>query len=208
MDPHTLPGRSRRDSRRASRRLERVADPLDPRLTCRKIMHHEHVEPDGKPGKVRALLQQLLRGARDAPLLAPVDARGGGAEGGVRAGAHLGDHEHAALASDEVELAQAAAVVALEDLAAVRAQKFRRQILGALAALLSRREQTGPPGACASVRLGAHGEASGSARNSPSRSCAQLSSRRMRRSGSKLNRPVRPAMLTSPRVLRSASASR
>ena len=31
----------------SSRRLERVADPFDPRLTRRKVMHHEHVEADG-----------------------------------------------------------------------------------------------------------------------------------------------------------------
>ena len=83
-----------------------MPDPLDPWLGGGKVAHHEHVEPHRKTRQLRSLLQQLLRRARDAPLLAAVDALGCGAKPRVRASAHLGNDEHAALACDEVELAE------------------------------------------------------------------------------------------------------
>src|SRR5580704_14564905 len=128
-----------------------MSDPFDARTRSLEPAHHEHVEPDGEPREIGALLQQLQRRARDALLLAPVDARGGPAECRARARAHLGDHQHAALAGDEVELAEAPAVIALENLAALRAQEFGGELLRTLASTLSLREHPCSSRGCAAV---------------------------------------------------------
>jgi len=39
-----------------------------------RIAHHDDVEPHGQLREIRTLLQELARGAGDAPLFAPVDA--------------------------------------------------------------------------------------------------------------------------------------
>src|SRR5437764_10451279 len=117
--------------------LERVLNPLDARRGAVRIPHHDDVESHRQLRQLRTLLQELARGAGDAPLFAPVDARRRAAIRGARAGAHLGDHQHARAARDEIELAEPAQVVALQDLEAARAQEFGGQLLGAASALLS-----------------------------------------------------------------------
>src|SRR5438094_327099 len=117
--------------------LERMLDPLDARRGAVRVPHHDDVEAHRQLRQLRTLLQERSRGACDALLFAPVDARRRAAVGAARTGAHLGDHQHAGAARDEVELAEPAQVVALQDLEAARAQEFGSQLLGASSALLS-----------------------------------------------------------------------
>jgi len=70
------------------------------------------------------LLQELVGGACNAPLFAPVDARRRAAEGRARAGAHLGNHQQVRAPRDDVELAEPAQVVAFQDFEALGAQEF------------------------------------------------------------------------------------
>ncbi len=97
-------------------------------------MHDEDIEPHRQAGQVAVLLQQLSRGAGDAALLAPVDAPGRAAERLACARTYLGNDQHLPGARDDVELAQTAAVVAVQDLATRGAQVGGRQLLRALAA--------------------------------------------------------------------------
>ena len=117
-----------------------MLNPLDAGRLAVRIAHHDDVEPHRQLREIRTLLQELARGAGDAPLFAPVDARRRAAERGARAGAHLGDDQQLRAPRDEIELAEPAQVVAAQDLETVRAQEFGGQLLGASSALLSRGE--------------------------------------------------------------------
>src|SRR4029077_9732742 len=77
----------------ASGRLERVPDPLDVWLRGAEITHDEDVEPHRQPRELRALLEKLLGGARDALLFAPIDARRGAAPFPARPRTHLGNDQ-------------------------------------------------------------------------------------------------------------------
>src|SRR2546429_5242501 len=108
--------------------LERVLNPLDARRGAVRIPHYDDVESHRQLRQLRTLLQELARRAGDAPLFAPVDARRRAAIRGARAGAHLGDYQHARAARDEIELAEPAQVVALQDLKAARARSEERRV--------------------------------------------------------------------------------
>src|SRR5215831_7473239 len=90
----------------ASARFECVLNPLDRGRRPIRIAHHQHVEARRQRSEIGALLQQLIRRARDALLLAAVDAGRRPAVGVARAHAYLGDNQHAICARDDVELTE------------------------------------------------------------------------------------------------------
>src|SRR5262249_1526100 len=122
----------------SSARLERVLYPVDSGCRSVRIAHHENIEAHWQRSEIGALLQQLARRARDALLLAPVDAGGGTAVGVARARAHLGNDQHASSTRREVDAPEAAPVSARQNPTARGAQKFRRQLFRASPALLLR----------------------------------------------------------------------
>src|ERR1700751_4851226 len=107
-----LRGGARSENLGLSTRLEGVLDPLDGGRWSIRIAHDEDIEAHGQPGELAALLQQLTRGPRDAPLLAPRAPRLGPAVGVAAARAHLGNHQHIAGECHDVELTEPAAVIA------------------------------------------------------------------------------------------------
>src|SRR5690606_36979611 len=78
--------------------------------------HHDHVEAHAHSRQSLAFLQELLSGTHDAPPLPTIDAGGRAAIRLTRARAHFGNHEHIAVARHDVQLAEASAIVAKQNL--------------------------------------------------------------------------------------------
>jgi 16S rRNA (cytidine1402-2'-O)-methyltransferase len=86
--------------------------------------HIEAAEGIGPPGEIQA------RRREQALALRRGDALGRAAEAGPAAHAHLGEHQHAALFCDEVDFAEAAAPVALQDTQAGGAKDPGAKVFG------------------------------------------------------------------------------
>ena len=94
---------------------KRVADPLGTPTLGVYLRHDDHVEPDPQPGELPSLLKQLAGGPDEALLLAGVDAGGGSPIAIARAGADLRYHEDIVVTGDDIQLTEAAEVIAFED---------------------------------------------------------------------------------------------
>jgi hypothetical protein len=94
---------------------KRVPYPVDSWICCPHFAHGEHIEPHAEPGQLPALLQELRRRPDEASLFARVDAGRRPTELLARPRTHLGDYQYVAIARHDVQLAQPAAEVALEN---------------------------------------------------------------------------------------------
>ena len=103
--------------RARSARREGVLDPLHARILRRALSTTMTSKRMRSLRVVRSCVrQQQVGGANDSGAFAPVDARGRAAIPLTRAGADLDDHEHVAVAGDQVDLAEPPAKVAHQDL--------------------------------------------------------------------------------------------
>src|SRR5438477_8769344 len=106
---------------------ERIADPLH---MPRRTIDEEHVEAAVALGPAREI--EPRRGDQ-ARALRGRDAFGGAAEVAGAAHAHLGKHERALFFGNEVDLAETAAPVALDELEARRAHELGTEVFGSRA---------------------------------------------------------------------------
>src|SRR5690606_32041557 len=128
-----------RPARSAGGRLEGVPDPFDAIALATGVWRQvEHIKSHRLPAQRRLACEQMAGGALDASLLAPVDAGRSAAITRISPQPHLGDHDHALwVLRDDVDLAGAAAVVALQDQQLAGLQEKRRGIFGRAANLLA-----------------------------------------------------------------------
>src|SRR5687768_674438 len=116
---------------RLERRLERVLDVTDHRLSPLWPDDRDDVEPRGRLRDAVAAEVELGR-LGDLVLLAVVDLLLG-RRIVIRASFHLDEHDRLAVAGDDVDLAEVAAEVADDDLVAEVAQVAGRAVLAAVA---------------------------------------------------------------------------
>jgi hypothetical protein len=112
---------------------KRVADPLGTPTLGVYLGHDDHVEPDPQPGEVPSLLKQLAGGPDEALLLAGVDAGGGSPIAIARTGADLCDHEDVVVTGDDIQLTEAAEVIALEDFETLGPEEVGGNVFSGLA---------------------------------------------------------------------------
>ena len=109
---------------------KRVTDPLGAPTLGAYLRHDDHVEPNPQPGEVPSLLKELAGGPDEALLLAGVDAGGGSPIAIARAGADLRDHEDVVVTGDDIQLTEAAEVIALEDFETLGPEEVGGDVLG------------------------------------------------------------------------------
>jgi hypothetical protein len=106
-----------------------MLDPLDARSLRTHVRDHDDIETHAHPREVSALLKKLGGCAHYSPLLATVDASRCSTVRPACASADLNYHENVALARNDIELTEPAAVVSFQDLESLGAQEVRSDIL-------------------------------------------------------------------------------
>ena len=104
----------------SSARIERVANPLDATLR----LDQKRVESTGV--FLTAARKIGIRSGGQAAALGGADALDGPTVRSARARAHLDEYQRLALTRDEIDLAEAAVPIALDDLQAAGTQEFGR----------------------------------------------------------------------------------
>ena len=177
----------------ASIDIECAANPLNGGRRGDIGVEGDDVEADRQTPQFAPCEQQVMRRSHDAPLLEEVDARGCAAKTAITAHSDFDNDQDVALEQDEVELAEATAVVLEQQRQSARDQEVAGSGFGRdsfLAAIYAAARDQG----CAA---GGGGIARPRMRGLPSRICAQSRSRRMRPSASMVSLPVMPG--TKPR---------
>jgi hypothetical protein len=92
--------------------------------------HGKHIKAYREPGEIPALLQELLGRPDEPGLLTEIHAGRRTAKLITGAGAHFGDHQDIPVTRNDVQLAQAAAKITIENFQALGPEEIRRRLLG------------------------------------------------------------------------------
>lgn len=153
-----MPARGGRSSRAGRARdfgdlcQKRVPEPLHFRACSGELGHGDDVESGRKPREILALLKKLLCRANQPLLLPGIDTSGCPSIPIARACPHFHDHQRVRIARNDIQLAQPAAEIALQDLQTLAPQERDRKVFGPLANNLPIGPTTGRHSARAALR--------------------------------------------------------